>query len=111
MLQKQWLWNYRIMKTRLADPIDESVWIEPHWIYWLHEVYYNNKWRIKNRTADSVIWYYDSIDELVAEIKLMYKDVMNTKDIVLDCDKTNRYNNNYKQNQLDILDLEEEVLS
>lgn len=96
-------WNYRIMKTWIDDPVEKSVWIEPHWIYWLHEVYYNKNWRIKNWTADSVIWYYDSVEELIDEVKLMYHDVMNSWEIVLDCDKSNRYNNKYKEQQLNIL--------
>ena len=68
-------WNNRIMKQKN----------EHGEFYGLHEVFYHEyEERSMSWTKNSLIGYFDTVDELIASLELMLKDANRFKDDVLD---------------------------
>jgi len=68
--------NNRIIETK-----------EPDWsiVYGVHEVYYHLSKRRKqthSRSSDSMIWYFDSKEEIVEYIELLLADVKKDRPIM-----------------------------
>lgn len=63
-------WNNRVVRHTRKDYADNDQ------VYFgCHEVYYNDNGKETSMTSDSVIGYFDSVEDMIASLELILKDI------------------------------------
>lgn len=76
-----------------------DAWFWSHWVYWLYETHYrwDDDTKVRMRSAESIIWDFSDVDDMIAELELMLRDAKKYKDEILNYDTMWRENTKYQK--------------